>query len=126
MNNPHRRGSETDSKHEIPNRAARVRERFLPFFKEILGRREALSRAPDPSSSWLSLALAAAALTLLSSAAVWYFFSHGYLQWYGDAEAHLNNARRIFDSLTPGYDQLGTPWLPLPHLAIVPFARVDA
>jgi hypothetical protein len=46
--------------------------------------------------------------------------------WYGDAEAHLNTARRIFDSLTPGYDQLGTPWLPLPHLALLPFVRVDA
>jgi len=40
-------------------------------------------------------------LAILSAAAVWYFFVHGYLQWYGDAEAHLNNARRLFDSLTP-------------------------
>jgi hypothetical protein len=46
--------------------------------------------------------------------------------WYGDAEAHLNIARRILDSQTPGYDQIGTPWLPLPHLLMLPFARVDA
>jgi hypothetical protein len=62
----------------------------------------------------------------LSAAAVRYFFTRGYLLWFGDAEAHLNTARRIVDSLTPGYDQIGTPWLPLPHLALLPFARVDA
>ena len=65
-------------------------------------------------------------LPLLSAAAVWYFFSRGYLLWYGDAEAHLNAARRLFDSQTPGTSQFGTPWLPLPHLLILPFTAVDA
>src|ERR1041384_4990246 len=74
----------------------------------------------------LATALAACALAAWSAAAVRYFHSHGYLLWYGDAEAHLNNARRIFDSLTPGYDQLGTPWLPVPHLAMLSFTRWDA
>jgi hypothetical protein len=40
---------------------------------------------------------------------------------YGDAVAHVNIARRIFDSKTPGLLQLGTVWLPLPHLLILPF-----
>lgn len=40
---------------------------------------------------------------------------------YGDAVAHINIARRIFDSRTPGLLQLGTVWLPLPHLLILPF-----
>src|ERR1700730_10957933 len=40
---------------------------------------------------------------------------------YGDAVAHINIARRIFDSKTPGLRQLGTVWLPLPHLLILPF-----
>src|SRR5579862_1960565 len=40
---------------------------------------------------------------------------------YGDAVAHINIARRIFDSKTPGILQLGTVWLPLPHLLILPF-----
>jgi hypothetical protein len=68
----------------------------------------------------------ALALAALSASAAWYVFSRGYTLWYGDAEAHLNTARRILDSLTPGYDQLGTPWLPLPHLLTAPFAHVDA
>jgi hypothetical protein len=33
-----------------------------------------------------------------------------------DARAHLVVARRILDSLTPGWEQVGAVWLPLPHL----------
>ena len=33
-----------------------------------------------------------------------------------DAKAHLVVARRIIDSLTPGWIQIGAVWLPLPHL----------
>ena len=33
-----------------------------------------------------------------------------------DARAHLVVARRIFDSLIPGWQQVGAVWLPLPHL----------
>jgi hypothetical protein len=43
----------------------------------------------------------------------------------GDAESHLDIARRIVDSRTPGWDQVGTTWLPLPHLLTVPFVRND-
>jgi len=54
-----------------------------------------------------------------------FFFQRGYLAYYGDAEAHLNIARRILDSRTPGYDQIGSVWLPLPHLLLMVFARND-
>src|SRR5215831_11087163 len=33
-----------------------------------------------------------------------------------DARAHLVVSRRIFDSLYPGWQQVGGVWLPLPHL----------
>jgi hypothetical protein len=65
-------------------------------------------------------------LSAWSAAAVWFFYAHGWLSYYGDAEAHLNTARRILDSRTPGYDQIGRIWLPLPHLLMVPLARVDS
>jgi len=45
----------------------------------------------------------------------------GEILLYGDAVAHINIARRVFDSKTPGLLQLGTVWLPLPHLLILPF-----
>jgi len=57
---------------------------------------------------------------------VWFFWQRGYLSYYGDAEAHLNIARRILDSRTPGYDEIGTVWLPLLHVLMLPFVRSDA
>src|SRR6202049_3108058 len=50
-----------------------------------------------------------------------YYFQHGGLLLYGDAVAHINIARRVFDSQTPGPLQLGTVWLPLPHVLTIPF-----
>jgi hypothetical protein len=50
-----------------------------------------------------------------------YYYRHNDLLLYGDAVAHINIARRVFDSRTPGLLQLGTVWLPLPHLLILPF-----
>jgi hypothetical protein len=58
--------------------------------------------------------------------AVWFFVAHGWLMYFGDAEAHLNIARRLVDNQTPGLDQFGSPWLPLPHLITAPFAASDA
>ncbi|MGA2136170.1 MAG: glycosyltransferase family 39 protein [Bryobacteraceae bacterium] len=71
-------------------------------------------------------AAVAALLALWSAAWIWFFYSHGWLAYYGDAEAHLNIARQILDSRTPGYDQIGSVWLPLPHVLIMLFARYDA
>ncbi|MGA8622479.1 MAG: hypothetical protein WB660_28650 [Candidatus Sulfotelmatobacter sp.] len=50
-----------------------------------------------------------------------FYQRHGDVLLYGDAVAHINIARRVFDSKTPGLLQLGTVWLPLPHLLILPF-----
>src|SRR6266581_405711 len=57
----------------------------------------------------------------ISIASFLYYVRHGDLLLYGDAVAHINIARRVFDSRTPGLLQLGTVWLPLPHLLMVPF-----
>jgi len=66
----------------------------------------------------------ALAASLGALAACW-FFSRGDSLAYGDAAAHLNIARRIVDSRTPGYSQIGTVWLPLPHLLLAPLAARD-
>ena len=57
----------------------------------------------------------------VSLVAFFYYFQHGEVLLYGDAVAHCNIARRVFDSRTPGLLQLGTVWLPLPHLLMIPF-----
>jgi hypothetical protein len=54
-----------------------------------------------------------------------YYFQRSDLLLYGDAVAHINIARRVFDSQTPGLLQLGTVWLPLPHLLMIPFIFSD-
>jgi hypothetical protein len=57
----------------------------------------------------------------VSVAAFLYCLRHDQILLYGDAVAHINIARRVFDSRTPGPLQLGTVWLPLPHLLMMPF-----
>ena len=54
-----------------------------------------------------------------------FYLRHGDVLLYGDAVAHINIARRVFDSRTPGLLQLGTVWLPLPHLLMIPFLLFD-
>ncbi|MBS2032609.1 MAG: glycosyltransferase family 39 protein [Deltaproteobacteria bacterium] len=71
------------------------------------------------------LLLALAILAALSVAALGVCLREGYILFYGDAEAHLNIARRILDSRTPGLRQVGTVWLPLPHLLMLPFVQDD-
>jgi hypothetical protein len=43
-----------------------------------------------------------------------------------DAIAHVNKARGLFDNVAPGFMQLGSIWLPLPHLLIAPLTRFDS
>jgi hypothetical protein len=59
--------------------------------------------------------------TCVSVLSFLFLFQRGYVLLYGDAVAHINIARRVFDSKTPGLLQLGTVWLPLPHLMMIPF-----
>ena len=58
---------------------------------------------------------------LLSLTAFFVYFQRGDLLLYGDAVAHIGIARRVLDSITPGINQIGTVWLPLPHLLMLPF-----
>jgi hypothetical protein len=43
-----------------------------------------------------------------------------------DARGHLIVARRIVDSITPGWQQIGAVWLPLPHLLNMLPVQIDA
>src|SRR6188472_1730205 len=68
---------------------------------------------------WITLA---ATLIAGALAALHYASMHLTLSHY-DARAHLVVARRVIDSLTPGWRQFGSVWLPLPHiLNLVPSA----
>jgi hypothetical protein len=82
-------------------------------------------RPPARHSDRVPLVIAAIALVLGSLAAIHYSRAGLALAHY-DARAHLVVARRIFDSLTPGWQQVGAVWLPLPHLLNMIPVQVDA
>ncbi len=73
-----------------------------------------------------STARAAGIAVIVSVFSFLYYLHQKDLLLYGDAVAHINIARRVFDSQTPGLLQLGTVWLPLPHLLMIPFIFSDA
>ncbi|HXR15036.1 MAG TPA: hypothetical protein VN777_02395 [Terriglobales bacterium] len=82
---------------------------------------------PQPTHHWdRETALVAQFAACVSFISFAYYFQHGGLLLYGDAVAHINIARRVFDSRTPGLLQLGTVWLPLPHLLLIPLLLSDS
>jgi 4-amino-4-deoxy-L-arabinose transferase-like glycosyltransferase len=70
---------------------------------------------------WLIVVASCAAASI--TAIVWSWRNNALLN-YGDAVAHLHIARRVFDSHRPGLTQLGSVWLPLPHLLMLPFVQI--
>jgi hypothetical protein len=63
---------------------------------------------------------------LTGTAAAWWYARAGLTLSHYDAKAHLVVARRVIDSLTPGWKQIGAVWLPLPHLLQLAPTQVDA
>jgi hypothetical protein len=78
-------------------------------------------RRPISRNEWLVVLASSGAASLL---AILWSWRHGALLNYGDAIAHLHIARRVFDSHRPGLEQLGSVWLPLPHILLIPFVAV--
>jgi hypothetical protein len=77
------------------------------------------SRSTNPPPVFVALvSLAALGATLWSAA------THS-MVLYGDARAHLDVARHVTDGLRTGLTQLGSVWLPLPHLLLVPLVAID-
>ncbi|MGV0852186.1 glycosyltransferase family 39 protein [Mycolicibacterium phlei] len=72
--------------------------------------------AADRTAMWV-----AAGATIVSIAAVIYVHLQGNIVGYGDAASHLQIARRVLDSPTAGFAQLGSVWLPLQHVLMLPF-----
>ena len=74
----------------------------------------------------LAVAIIATVISLSSFA---YFFANGMTNVYGDGIAHVNIARKVVDSpedsLWRRYIQIGSPWLPLQTIAMLPLAAND-
>lgn len=60
---------------------------------------------------------------LLSAVSVYaylFYYRNGLGLAYNDARSHLDIGRRVVEGLKPGLAQLGSVWLPLPHLLMIP------
>ena len=58
----------------------------------------------------------AGAAAIVGALAALHYHRLGLTLSHYDARGHLVVARRIIDSITPGWQQIGAVWLPLPHL----------
>src|SRR4029077_2645147 len=58
-------------------------------------------------------------LSMLSVGTFLYFLNAGLGLAYNDARSHLDIGRRVVEGLKPGLAQLGSVWLPLPHVLMI-------
>jgi hypothetical protein len=65
------------------------------------------------------------AVAVFGVVAALYYHRAGLTLAHFDARAHLVVARRVFDSLIPGWQQVGAVWLPLPHLLNMLPVQID-
>lgn len=78
----------------------------------------------DSQKYYLIYAIVSAAV--LGLTAQFLSYHHDFNYAYRDSIFRMEAARRFFDSNTPGIiNQIGTVWLPVPNLLLMPFAYVD-
>jgi hypothetical protein len=70
----------------------------------------------QPRAGGRDVRIVASLSFLLALVALAFFLRRDALLTYPDAVSHLEIARRVVDSPTSGFSQLGGVWLPLPHL----------
>lgn len=80
------------------------------------------TKPPAPERNPRAALAVWSAIVATAAASLYVFYSRGLTNLYGDGIAHMEGARRLFDSLTPGYAEIGTVWLPLYHLLAAPLA----
>lgn len=64
-------------------------------------------------------------LVFISVYCFYHYLNNGLGLAYNDARSHLDIGRRVVEGLKPGLAQIGSVWLPLPHLLMVPTIWMD-
>lgn len=59
------------------------------------------------------------------SAAILFSIDKYVFIYFGDAASHIVRARQFIDSQQPGIYNIGTVWLPVPHLVLLPLTLID-
>jgi len=96
---------------------------LMPAISPEQKRAQRIAKQAKVRDLWLVATVIIACIT--SIVACWYYFQHHEILLYGDALSHLRISRSVFDSATPGLAQLGSVWLPLPHILMWPFIWND-
>src|SRR5215216_3036730 len=89
----------------------------------------AIGSATAPVTSRRATLIVSALAAFLSVVSFAYFFSNDMTNLYGDGVAHVNIARKVVDSpdesLWQRYIQIGSPWLPLQTVLMLPLVAND-
>lgn len=91
-----------------------IKINFKQFYISIRKERLIRKSEKDISPDWFKFLYIIAGILSTGSWLLYYF--SGLTLSYNDARSHLDVARRVVDSLTPGIAQIGSVWLPLQHL----------
>ena len=79
-----------------------------------------------PFARRAALGAVAIAAAVGGALVAWHYHQAGLTLSHYDARGHLVVARRIADSLTPGWQQIGAVWPPLPHLLNALPVQIDS
>lgn len=90
----------------------------LTFQRETL--EKSLQRLEKNSLRWIVYFLVVIAATVF-----YYYYQNGLGVTYNDARSHLDIGRRVVEGLKTGLAQLGSVWLPLPHILMIPTIWID-
>jgi len=91
--------------------------------REQLRLRLLTTASPESVGRRVPVGVVMLAIAASAAAAIWSATTHS-MVLYGDSRAHLDVARHVTDGLRTGPTQLGSVWLPMPHILLVPFAAV--
>jgi len=100
-----------------------IRTMIMPAISLNQKQAERVARKSRVRDLWLVATVVLACMTSIISC--WYYFCQHEILLYQDALSHMRISRSVFDNLTPGLAQLGSVWLPLPHMLMWPFIWND-
>lgn len=66
--------------------------------------------------NWITIIV----LSVISIISYWTYYANKLGLAYNDARSHLDIGRRVVEGLKPGLAQLGSVWLPLNHILMIP------
>ncbi|MBV9256403.1 MAG: glycosyltransferase, partial [Ktedonobacteraceae bacterium] len=96
---------------------------IVPAFSPQQKQAQLVAKRARVRDLWFFATIIIACIT--SIVACRYYFVNQEILLNPDAHSHMRIARSVFDNLTPGLAQLGSVWLPLPHILMWPFIWND-